>query len=159
VIYVEVDQISCVHCSRPLTKYLNLTEKQFKNLKDGECNLHREGRCYRNSKHSPGQAEKFAFEKAGEVLLDLSDDEASFNVSRRVPLVEILLLVVCKLRRRDLLIKLFQQQSKTVSIRPNNALLCPCHPPFRGVGFGRYRRRQRSRKPASAATKNSATAF
>jgi hypothetical protein len=67
-----------VHYSRALTKYLNLTGKQFKNLKDGERNLHHEGRCYRNSKHSPGQAEECAFEKVGDVLLDLPDDEAIF---------------------------------------------------------------------------------
>jgi hypothetical protein len=67
-----------VHYSRALTKRLNLTGKEFKNLKDGECNLHHEDHCFRNLKHSLGKAEEFAFEMPGEVMLDLPDDEAIF---------------------------------------------------------------------------------
>jgi hypothetical protein len=77
-IYVEVHQISCVYCSRTLTKYLDITGKRVQDLLQGEINLTHDGPCYRNTNLTPAQAEEFAMEEAGERLLDLPDDEAIF---------------------------------------------------------------------------------
>ena len=77
-IYTECDQISCVHCSRKLTQYLKLTNKKAQDIQPGDIDFSHPGRCYRNSKYSPAQAEEYAMEKAGEFLLNLPDNKAIF---------------------------------------------------------------------------------
>ena len=78
-LYVECDQISCWGCSHKLTEHLLKTGKKVFDLQDGEVDYAHEGRCYRNSKYSPAQAEEFAMESAAEYLLNLPDDEAIFG--------------------------------------------------------------------------------
>jgi hypothetical protein len=72
-IYVGPDQISCKKCSTKITEYLKETGKSAIHVQPGEVDLAHEGVCHRNSTHGPTNAEEFACEEAGKILLDLPD--------------------------------------------------------------------------------------
>jgi hypothetical protein len=78
-IYVQCDQTSCLRCSRKLTEHIKATGKKVGDYLPGDVDLTHEGKCYRNSCHSPASAEEFAAADAGKYLMSLPDDEAIFG--------------------------------------------------------------------------------
>jgi hypothetical protein len=61
---VKIDQISCFWCQRKFTKVLQTSgKKACEDLND--IGLSHDGRCFRNSKYSPAQAEEYACEAVG----------------------------------------------------------------------------------------------
>ena len=61
------DQISCVHCTRALTRILNSGKRANKITESDLC--HPGKPCYCNTKHGPAVAEEYAMEDLGKFLV------------------------------------------------------------------------------------------
>jgi hypothetical protein len=74
-----------------LAEYIESTGKKIGDFQPGDVDLTHEGKCYRNSCHSPASAKEFAAADAGKYLMSLPDMKlflemrSSLTVIKRSP--------------------------------------------------------------------------
>lgn len=73
---IPCDLISCVGCNRKFTQELKKAKEKGEEILPANINLRHNGKCYRNSRHSPAVAEEFALERVGIDLLNNPDGTA-----------------------------------------------------------------------------------